>query len=259
VGKRTSYAPGTFSWVDLATTDATAATSFYTALFGWETEDNDAGGGAVYTTCRLDGDAVCGIFEMTEDMRARGVPPNWTSYVTVEDADAAAARAKELGGAAVNDAFDVLDVGRMAVLKDPQGAVFAVWQPRARIGAERVNDVGCLCMNELATTDVEAARSFYGNLFGWRTETLDGGGDGPLALAHIGETLNAGFFAVQGGAPPHWRPVFTVESTETAMDQARELGGTRLLEPLELPDGSIAMALDAQGALFGLFAGEVDP
>ncbi len=85
--------------------------------------------------CRIEGDAICGLFEISEDMRATGVTPNWTSYVTVADADAAAARAEELGGGAINDAYDVLDLGRMAMLKDPQGAAFAVWQPRTRIGA----------------------------------------------------------------------------------------------------------------------------
>jgi predicted enzyme related to lactoylglutathione lyase len=92
MGERSSYPPGSFSWVDLATTDAAAARSFYAGLFGWETEDADAGGGVVYTMCRHDGDAVCGLFEMSDDMRATGIPPNWTSYVTVADADAAAAR-----------------------------------------------------------------------------------------------------------------------------------------------------------------------
>jgi uncharacterized protein len=127
-------------------------------------EDGDAGGGAVYTTCRIDGEAVCGLFEMAEGAAA------WTSYVTVADAGAAAARAAELGGAALGDAFDVLDAGRTAILRDPQGAVLAVWQPRSRVGAEHVNDVGCLCMNELATSDIDAARSFYEGLFGWTTE-----------------------------------------------------------------------------------------
>ena len=188
------------------------------------------------------------------------VTPNWTSYVTVADADAAAARAEELGGGAIDDAYDVLDLGRMAVLKDPQGAAFAVWQPRTRIGAERVNDVGCLCMNELATTDIDAARSFYEGLFGWTTEMVDTGPDGPpMVLAHNGETLNASFSAVEEGEPPHWRPYFTVDSTEAAVERVRELGGKELLAPLEIPDGSIALALDPQGALFGLFAGEVDP
>src|SRR3712207_3726337 len=96
MGKRTSYAPGTFSSVDLATRDTEPAKSFYPGVFGWDLEDTDAGGGAVYTTWRVDGDAVCGFHGMPEDVR--GVRAGWTSYVTVEDADAAAARAKEFGG-----------------------------------------------------------------------------------------------------------------------------------------------------------------
>lgn len=255
MGKRTSYPPGTFSWVDLATTDAAAAKSFYTDLFGWEMDDSDAGGGAIYTTCRIGGDAVCGLFEMSEDRRATGARPNWTSYVTVADADAAAARAKELGGDVIDDAFDVLDVGRMAVLKDAQGAAFAVWRPRTRIGAERVNDVGCLCMNELATTDLEAARSFYGGLFGWTTEVSP---EGP-SMVFNGGNINAAFFAAPEGVPSHWRPCFTVESTEKALERVRKLGGQQLSEPLDIGHGSIVMARDPHGALFTMFAGEVDP
>jgi uncharacterized protein len=259
VGKRTSYEPGTFSWVDLATTDAPAAKSFYTGLFGWETEDNDAGDGSIYTMCRIDGDAVCGLYEMSEDMRATGIPPRWTNYVTVADADGAAAGARGLGGAVVNDAFDVMDLGRMAVLEDPQRAVFAVWQPRTRIGAERVNDVGCLCMNELATTDMDEARRFYEGLFGWTTETVDTGPDGPpLVMAFNAGTPNAGLLPVEGVAP-HWRPNFTVESAESALKRVRELGGKELVEPVDIGHGSIALMADPQGAVFAIFAGEVDP
>jgi predicted enzyme related to lactoylglutathione lyase len=102
MGKRTSYAPGAFCRVDLATTDARAAKSFYASVFGWEMEDSDAGDGAVYTICRRDGDAVCGLFELTEEMRSTGAPPNWTSYVSVAGADAAVARAwaRQVGAAA---------------------------------------------------------------------------------------------------------------------------------------------------------------
>jgi predicted enzyme related to lactoylglutathione lyase len=258
MGKRTSYTPGTFSWVDLATSDAAEAKSFYAALFGWDTVDANADGTA-YTTCSIDGDAVCGMYEMSDDVRATGVPPSWTSYVTVTDADGATARTIDLGGGSINDAFDVMELGRMAVLRDPQGAVFAVWQPRARIGAERVNDVGCLCMNEFSTTDVEAARSFYGSLFGWTTEVFATGPDGDVLLARNGGSPNAAFFAVQGDEPPHWRPNFTVESTEVAVERVRALGGNALVGPLEIPDGSIAIVLDPQGAELALFAGEVDP
>lgn len=261
MGTRSSYPPGTFSWVDLATTDAAAAKAFYTGLFGWKTEDTDAGGGAVYTMCRIDGDDVCGIFEMSPEMQERGAPPNWTNYATVADADAATTRVKELGGETINDAFDVLDAGRMAVLKDPQGAVFAVWEPRARIGAERVNDVGCLTMNELATTDVDAARGFYEAAFGWTTEQVDTGPGGPLIVsANNHGTLNATLSAGQPGEPPHWRPYFTVESTEATVERVRELGGQVLVGPLPLPGpSSIAIALDPQGAVFAVFEGRVDP
>jgi predicted enzyme related to lactoylglutathione lyase len=258
MGKRASHAAGTFSWVDLATTDAAAARSFYAGLFGWEMEESDAGDGAAYTMCRIEGDAVCGLFEIPEEMLAGGVGPTWTSYVTVASADATAARAEELGGGVVNDPLEVLDAGRMAVLRDPQGAVLAVWQPRTRIGAERVNDVGCLCMNELATSDIDAARSFYEGLFGWTTERLDTEGP-PIVLARNGKTLNASLGPVEEGGPSHWRPYFTVESTETAIERVRELGGRELLEPTDIFDGSIAIALDPQDAALGLFAGEVDP
>jgi uncharacterized protein len=114
-------------------------------------------------------------------------------------------------------------------------------------------------MNELATTDLAVARSFYEDLFRWTTEGLDAGRDGPLALAFNDETLNASSWGVSGGAGPHWRPVFTVESIEAALAQVRGLSGKGVRGPLELPDGSTALALDPQGALFGLFAGEVDP
>jgi uncharacterized protein len=258
VGKRTSHPPGTFSWVDLATTDAEAAKAFYTGLFGWKTEEGDTGGGAMYTTCRLGGDAVCGIFEVSANAGAAGVPPAWTSHVTVADADAAASRAKELGGRLVSEARDVLDAGRMAVLEDPQGAVFAVWQPLSRIGAERVNDIGYLCMNELATVDLEAARSFYENLFGWRTEVVGAEPD-QMVVAYNGDTLNASFSDVEEGAPPHWRPYFTVESPDAILERVRELGGEEVLAPLEIFDGTIAIARDPQGAIFALFAGDVDP
>jgi uncharacterized protein len=260
MGRRTTYPPGTFSWVDLATTD-TAAKSFYAGLFGWETEDEDAGEGAVYTLCRIDGDAVCGLFGMPEEMRARGVPPNWTSYVTVADADTAAGRTEELGGTTIRDVVDAHDAGRMAVLKDPMGAVFAVWQPGARIGAERVNEVGCLCMNELATAELEAARSFYEGLFEWTTEAIDTGEEGlPTVFAQVGDRLNASFSPpAEGEAPPHWRPYFAVESTEAAVERVRELGGNVLFGPAAHPHGSTAVVLDPQGARFALYAGELDP
>jgi predicted enzyme related to lactoylglutathione lyase len=260
MGKRTSYPPGTFSWVDLATTDAGTSKPFYGALFDWEMEDNDAGDGAVYTMCRVDGDAVCGLYEMSDDMRATGARPSWTSYVTVRDADATAARAAELGGEVIGAVSDVLDLGRMAVLKDAQGAAFGVWQPRSRIGAERVNAVGCLCMNDLATADMDAAGSFYEGLFGWRIEAVDmGGPDRPQALVYNGDAINGSLSAVGDGAPAHWRACFTVASIDTALARVSELGGSALVAALDIGHGQLATVLDSQEAAFMLYAGEVDP
>jgi predicted enzyme related to lactoylglutathione lyase len=196
---------------------------------------------------------------MSEELRATGAPASWTSYVTVERADAAAARAAELGGSVISDAFDILDAGRMAVVADPQGAVFAVWQPRAQIGAGRVNDVGCLCMNELATSEIERARAFYEGLFGWTTEQVDTGPGGPVIVSvHNRGSLNA-TLSEERAAPPHWRPYFTVDSIGSAMERALGLGAVALLDPMPIGDGSIAIARDPEGAVFGLFEGEVDP
>lgn len=251
MGPRTEYAPGTFSWVDLATTDLVAAQSFYGEVFGW-TSDADPGG-TPYTLCHLDGDLVCGM------ATASGAPA-WTSYVTVDDAEAVAGRAESIGATTLSSAFDVADYGRTAVLADPQGAVFAVWQPGTRVGAERVNDVGCLCMNELATTDPGAAQSFYGELFGWTFERVDTGPDGPDLFAVMNRgSLNAHISPTDGGESPAWRPYFTVASAEASAARITELGGHVVAGPFPIPDGAIAIALDPLGAQLALFEGEVDP
>ena len=253
MGTRTNNAPGTFSWVDLATTDVDAARDFYTSLFGW-TGDTEAGGSML----RLDGSLVSAIFPLSDESRAAGAPASWTSYVTVADVDATAARALELGGTVTRDAFDIADVGRVALIEDPQGAVVALWQAGTHFGAERVNDIGCLCMNELATSDLDAARAFYEQLFGWTTGLVDTGPGGPtLVWVQNDGALNA-HMSVEPG-PPHWRPYFTVASTATTIEQLEALGGSVVAGPFPIPDGSIAVVRDPQGAEFALFEGETDP
>ena len=125
MGKRERYEPGTFCWVDLATTDPAGAKAFYGELFGWEAEDIPAGEAGIYTMLRLDGDEVCALYKMEAERREMGVLPHWLSYVSVEDADVTAAKARELGGTVLGDPFDVLGVGRMAIIQDPTGAVLA--------------------------------------------------------------------------------------------------------------------------------------
>jgi predicted enzyme related to lactoylglutathione lyase len=261
VGKRERYEPGTFCWVDLATTDPAGAKAFYGELFGWEAEDMPAGGGATYTMLRLDGDYVCALYEMDAERLEQGVPPHWFSYVSVEDADATAARARELGGTVYGEAFDVLDAGRMAVIQDPTGAVFGAWQPRAHIGARRVNDPGCLTLNELHTRDPEAAITFYAGLFGWETEVIEENGEPVYGSINNAGSLNGGLMPMteeHGDAPSYWLPYFTVPSIEGAVAKIRELDGELMAGPLDVPAGRITVLSDPQGAAFALFEGETD-
>jgi hypothetical protein len=268
MGSRTQYAPGVFSWVELEASDPDAAKDFYGRLLGWTAEDEevpDEHGGGTYTTLRLGGDAVAGLQRQPEPQREAGVPPHWLSCVSVTDADATAARAEALGGT-VHTRYDAMSKGRMAILADPTGAFLGAWQAGNMPGAERVNDPGCLTMNELSTDDMDRASAFYRDLFGWRIEEIDTG-DGPRywSIRHDGAAgggLNGGARLLapeQGGVPPHWMPYFTVRSVNGAVATATEAGGTTLAGPIQLPTGStIAVIADPQGAAFAIFEGETD-
>ena len=174
MGDRTNYTPGTFSWTDLTTTDQAAAKEYYSQLFGWEATDNPVGDDMYYSMMKVDGKEVAAISSQPPQQREAGVPPAWNSYITVESADEAADKAKELGATVHAPAFDVFDVGRMAVIQDPQGAFFEVWEPKAHVGAALVNGPGALCWNELASPDMDASAGFYGELFDWKVEPLEG-------------------------------------------------------------------------------------
>src|SRR3954453_6242988 len=144
MGERTSYAPGTFSWAELVTSDAEAAKAFYTSVFGWEYRDNPVPGGSVYSTALRDGKDVAALF--TSDQ-----PPHWNCYVTVESVEATSSRAAELGATIAAEPFDVMDVGRMAVIVDEVGAGLCLWEPRSHIGASLVNAPGAMAWNDLLT------------------------------------------------------------------------------------------------------------
>lgn len=216
MGIRTSYPPGTFSWVELVTTDAAAATAFYGALFGW-TANGDG-------TFRLDGDAVAGLATDRE-----GVAPGWLSAVTSGEGDD-------------------------GLVTDPQGASLLLRPPSRGMGAERVNEAGCLVMNELITPDLAAARTHYEGAFGWTTEPF---GEG-MALVFNDGWVNASMIAA-GTGPAHWRPCFAVRSIEAALGRVEALGGTTVHDPVTIPDGTLAVAADPHGAVFSLYTGELDP
>ena len=258
MGKRESYAPGTFCWVDLATTDAEGAKTFYCELFGWEADDMPAGEGMTYAMLRVGDDYVGGLYEMDAGQREAGEAPFWLSYVSVEDADAGAARARELGGTVHGGAFDVLDAGRMALVEDPTGARLALWEPKRHAGAGRVNDPGCLTWNDLQTPDPSPAVDFYAALLGWEMEPIEK--DGKLVYVTIKNagSSNGGIMPSNNGGPPYWLAYFTVPSTEDAIAKARELGGEVLAGPMDIGEGRISFLRDPQGAAFAVYEGETD-
>jgi predicted enzyme related to lactoylglutathione lyase len=260
MGERTSHSPGTFSWVDLATTDAEDAKRAYGELFGWDFDDFPVGDGNVYTMCRLGGKSVCAIALQRDEERSMGIPPHWNNYVTVEDVDARTATAGELGGTVMVEPFDVFDSGRMSVVADPTGAVFNMWEPRNNIGAELVNVPGALTWNEEATKDMERAKDFYVGLFGWRYEDIEGS-PLPYSVVYNGDRSNGGIRLqgdMEADIPPNWVPYFAVESVDEALGRAGELGFSTIVPPMTVPAGRFAGLADAQGAVLCLFEGEFD-
>jgi predicted enzyme related to lactoylglutathione lyase len=245
---RTSYLPGTPSWVDLGSPDPEAAAAFYGGLFGWSVEaspDPAAGG---YRMAMLRGQPVAGIGpQMNADM-----PPFWTVYVTVADADAAVAAATGNGATAVVPPMDVLDVGRMAILQDPVGSFVALWQPRAHQGAGIVNEPGTFTWNELATTDVGKARDFYTATFGWGISE-EGTSDTAVIFTLAGEVL-CGAHTAGDGEFPAWSVWFAVEDCDASAAKAAELGGTILVPPNDRGFGRGAVIADPHGAVFGIGA-----
>jgi predicted enzyme related to lactoylglutathione lyase len=258
MGQRTKYPNGVFSWSDLTTTDQGGAKQFYGALFGWEADDRPVGDGVVYSMMQLNGKDVAAISPQPEQQREAGVPPTWNSYITVDSADDALARAKELGASVHADAFDVMDVGRMGVVQDPQGAFFMVWEPGTNIGASLVNVPGALTWNELASPDVDASTTFYGDLFGWTTDALEGGSFPYLVIKTPDGRSNGGIRSQMPEEPPHWLVYFGVDDAETGVARVEELGGSKLAGPMSIGPGQIAIVQDPQGAVFALYAGEFD-
>jgi hypothetical protein len=249
MGERTSYAPGTFSWSELATSDADGAKAFYGKVLGWDFEDVPIPDGSVYTMASRDGKQVGAMYQTADQ------PPHWNCYVTVASVDESAAKAGELGANVIAEPFDVMDVGRMAVIADPAGAVLCLWEALTSIGAQLVNTPGALTWNDLLTNDAAGAEAFYGGLFGWTfAEIPDAGG---YRIIRNGERSNGGMMP-RDDSPPAWMPYFGHEDVDGLRGELEGLGARPLSDVIRMPQGSILPAMDPQGAVFAIWTGDYD-
>jgi uncharacterized protein len=291
---RDGYIPGVPCWVDVSVPDPATARDFYAGLFGWEFEDvkapssegehhaarGEAKGSSIFD---LSGEThrgyVAGLRSIPD-----GVPEvaTWNTYFWVHEADEAAAKVRDAGGAVVRDPFDFLGACRLAYLTDPEGATFGIWQEKGARGAQLVNDPGALVFNALNTRDLEGARSFYGAVFGWRTGSIGGGAEA-WTLPGYGDWLERehhpglreqmaaagapqGFEDVIGGivpipddqpdTPPHWSVTFATADADATAEKAADLGGTVIVPPFDAPWSTdtytirLTVLADPQGATF---------
>jgi predicted enzyme related to lactoylglutathione lyase len=246
--------PGSFCWIELGTTDAGSAKNFYTELFGWNYNDHSMGPSGVYTIIQLKGKDVGGLYELSSEMLEQGLPSHWLSYVSVPNADDAAAQAISAGGSVMKEPFDVGPNGRMAIVQDPTGPMFAVWQATGHPGAGIYREAGALCWNEVGTPDSQKAGDFYSTMFGWERELMPGPMEYTI-FKNAGEGI-AGMFQItpeMGPIPPHWMVYFAVNDCDATVQKTTELGGTVLRPAEDIPNiGRFAILQDPSSAAFAI-------
>ena len=247
-----------FVWYELLTSDVDAAKAFYTALIGWGTTDMSAGG-QPYTMWTVSEAPVGGLMALPDEAKAAGAPPHWLGYVSTSDVDATAAETSRLGGKVLKEPTDIPDMGRFAILADPQGAVFAVYKAAQEQPADQGPPaLGGFSWHELATTDYEAAFEFYSQLFGWKkTDSMDMGEGAIYQMYGAGDMPLGGMYnkPPEMPGPPAWLYYTTVGNVDESAERIKELGGQISVGPMEVPGGSgdrIVMGMDPQGAAFAL-------
>lgn len=244
-------APGSFCWMELATTDQDAAKAFYASLFGWTFDDQPMGEGMPpYTTLLKDGRKAGALYLKGKEQE--NVPPYWGSYVAVASADETAARAKELGATLLMEPFDVFDFGRMCAFVDPTGAVLSIWQSKTHNGIETGFEPNAYCWAELQTGDTGKARAFYEGLFGWTSKT-DSGATPYTEWMNAGHPIGGMMKLPMEGVPPHWMIYFSVDDCDDTTARATALGARTYMPPTDIPKaGRFSVLADPQGAAFAV-------
>jgi uncharacterized protein len=257
MSERTSYEPGTPSWVELAgIPDFEAAEGFYRELLGWEIpkhpQTDELGG---YRRAQLNGRDVAGASPVMQE----GQPCEWNTYVSVADAEATIAKVREAGGTVVVEPLDVMGMGKMAIFNDTVGATCGIWEPGTFAGAALVNEDGAFGWNELGTREAAAAIEFYGRVFGWTAEKDEASTMGAYYFWKDGEEVRGGLFDMSGheipaDTPASWLVYFTVPDADAAAATTEAAGGGVFNGPVDISVGRLAVLHDPQGATFAVLA-----
>lgn len=255
-----AYTQGEFCWYELATRDISAAVRFYEAFMNWRSIANDMGEMGSYYIFQLDGQDVGGGYQMSGP-QFDGVPPHWLPYVWVDDVDAVAGKVAAPGGKVVAPPMDIHDVGRMAVLQDPQGAHICIFKGREHHGAARLQGKpGSFVWAELMTTNAGAARKFYGELLGWTFSDFAPASAGmQYTICQVSGNGVAGMMQMEGpefeGVPPHWTPYLSVADCDAAVAKASELKAKVLVPVQDVPGaGRFSTLQDPTGAVIAILA-----
>ena len=252
-----AYEQGVPNWVDLSTPDPEASKRFYRALFGWEITEHETGQpDAPYFMGRIGGRPAAGMMRQDPKQAEQGVPPMWSMYIAVDDAEAATARAKKAGAQVLVDPMDVMDEGRMSFVMDPTGAAVGFWEAKDHVGAEAVNEPGAFNWSEVVTNEPEKLDPFYAEVVGARFQAIEFGGSPYTAMQVGGRTVGGTMKPQQEGTPPHWHIYFQVEDADAAAATAKAEGGSVMAGPFDTPAGRIALIRDPHGAMFSVIQPE---
>ncbi len=253
---------GRFVWYELMTTDVEAAKEFYADVVGWNGKEWP--GPNPYYLWSVGETQAAGMMEMPEELRQMGVPPHWMAYVAVGDVDAKAAQARQLGGQVRVEPTDIPEVGRFAVIADPQGATISMLTPQAEGTPPDRRKSGFIGWHELYANDHASDWAFYSALFPWKhTQSMDmGDGMGDYFIfAHADDPDEQALggmsdMAKQMKMPPNWLYYVNVDDLADAMVRVRDGGGKVLNGPMDVPGGRIAQCSDPQGAMFAMYEQE---
>jgi hypothetical protein len=248
--KKDTFAPGEPCWIDCGT-DLTKGPSFYAELFGWTTVGlgDEAGG---YTMAMLGDSQVAGF-----GPQQNPGPPCWSVYFHTDDAIKTSELVVSSGGTVLMAPMEVMDAGHMAIFADPAGAAFSVWQPKQHAGFGEINAPGTYCWAELTTTDLDAAKRFYGSVFGLTTKASDDETMAYVEFQRDGESVGGMMLKPEtapADMPPFWGVYFAVEDADATVAKAVTLGGTTIVAPMDIAPGRFAVLTDSLGAIFNVIA-----